>query len=310
MNKITKHALPAVLFLVFNRPDATSKVFEAIRAAKPIRLYVASDGPRPDRIGEDKIVEFVRQLATDIDWPCELKTYFRPLNVGCKQAVASAIDWFFVNESEGIILEDDCLPCPDFFNFCAELLERYRDDQRIGAICGTNLYNLNAKAKITNDMESYYFSKGASVWGWATWRRVWKDYDSKIATWEKLRDSKAFKSNFRRRKWKLLTRSFNSVFEGRVDTWDYQFGHLLLTTNRLCATPNINLIENIGFDKNATHTKSKIAAEGHNHADSLSWPLVHPLGIFPSAFKDNYLDVVYSSRLRRFFVSLLSGFKR
>lgn len=307
---LIKRTSPAVLFLVFNRPDTTLRVFEAIRTEKPMRLYVASDGPRPDRLGEDKIVNFVRQLATAIDWPCELKTYFRSSNVGCKEAVASAIDWFFVHESEGIILEDDCLPHPDFFNFCSELLERYRHDQRVGAICGTNLYNLNKKNKTTNDVESYYFSKGASVWGWATWRRVWNEYDSKIITWKSLRKSKAFQSNFNHRKWKLLSKSFNSVFEGKVDTWDYQFGHLLLSTNRLCATSNINLIENIGFDENATHTKSKIAMEGHNHVHSLSWPLIHPLGLYPSTFKDNYLDIIYSSRLRRLFVALISGFKR
>ena len=120
-----------VLFLVFNRPDVTMRVFEAIRHARPRRLYVAADGPRAGISSETGKCEQTRQIATQVDWDCEVKTLFRSENLGCRVAVSSAIDWFFENEPEGIILEDDCLPHPTFFHFCQELLERYQHDQRI-----------------------------------------------------------------------------------------------------------------------------------------------------------------------------------
>src|SRR5262245_56278428 len=128
-----------VLFLVFNRPDTTARVMEAIRAARPERLYVAADGPRENNAGEaeERCAE-VRQLATRVNWPCEVRTLFREHNLGCRKAVSSAITWFFEQEPEGIILEDDCLPSQSFFPFCAELLARFRDDERIMFITGCN----------------------------------------------------------------------------------------------------------------------------------------------------------------------------
>src|SRR5271169_304080 len=144
---------------------------EAIRRAQPPRLYVAADGPR-DRPGEPRRCEEVRRIATAVDWPCDVKTLFRDQNLGLRRAVASAIDWFFESEEEGIVLEDDCLPSLDFFRFCTELLERYRTDTRVMAICGSSYVNPGS-----NHTASYYFSYYADVWGWATWRRAWQLYD-------------------------------------------------------------------------------------------------------------------------------------
>jgi hypothetical protein len=299
-----------ILFLVFNRPDVTKVVFEQIRRSKPSKLYIAADGPRASKDGELEQCEKVRRIVSGVDWECEVKTKFSHKNLGCKKAVSSAIDWFFSNEEEGIILEDDCLPHSDFFKFCDELLDRYRQDQRVGAICGTNLYNLNCVSENDSDTDSYYFSKGASVWGWATWKRVWDDYDPKISSWDILRDSPAFRSTFRHRKWKLLVKTFNSVFDNRIDTWDYQFGFMLLKSNRLCATSNINLIENIGFNESATHTKSKLSIEGNNKSYSLTWPLRHPIGFFPSSYKDNYLDLVYSSKIVKLLILIIKKFRK
>ena len=152
-----------VLFLVFNRPDTTAQVFEAIRQAKPPRLYVASDGAREDKEGELEKVKQVREIVSQVDWNCEVKTLFRDKNLGCKIAVSSAIDWFFEQEEMGIILEDDCLPHPTFFRFCQELLERYRDDERIGMISGNNF---QFGRKCTD--YSYYFSMYSHIWGWAS----------------------------------------------------------------------------------------------------------------------------------------------
>ena len=171
-----------VLFLVFNRPDTTEKVFEAIRQAKPQKLFVAADGPRGNRLGEKEKCEQVRKIATTVDWDCEVKTLFREKNLGCKFAVSSAIDWFFKNVEEGIVLEDDCLPSQSFFWFCQELLERYRNDERVMLIGGNN----RGVDFLKN--HSYFFSKYVQIWGWATWRRSWEKYDSKIRKWKLVKE--------------------------------------------------------------------------------------------------------------------------
>ena len=149
-----------ILFLIFNRPDTTARVFEAIRAARPPRLYVAADGPRQGREGEAERCESARKIATTVDWPCEVNAVFRESNLGCRVAVSSAIDWFFEAEQEGIILEDDCLPASDFFRFCSELLERFRHDNRVMAICGSSYAEVEAKYS-----GSYYCSYYADIWG-------------------------------------------------------------------------------------------------------------------------------------------------
>ena len=153
-----------VLFLIFNRPDTTEKVFDAIRAAKPLRLYVASDGPRANQSGEDQIVNKVREISTSVDWSCEVKTLFQKENLGCKKAVSKGITWFFEQEKQGIILEDDCLPHPDFFVFCENLLEHYADNKHVWAITGDNFQNGQKRGE-----GSYYFSRYNHVWGWASW---------------------------------------------------------------------------------------------------------------------------------------------
>ena len=300
-----------ILFMVFNRPAVTKEVFNAIRDAQPPKLYIAADGAREDKVGEVERCKGVLDIVSKVDWPCEVKTLYREKNLGCKVAVSTAIAWFFEHEPEGIVLEDDCLPCMDFFRYCDEMLERYRDDQRIGAITGTNLYNLNYILKPSDeDNESYYFAKGPSVWGWASWRRVWKEYDVQIGDWEFLRESKSFQSTFSAKKWALLQRTFNSVYENKIDTWDYQFGFLLLKTNRLCVTSNVNLIENIGFNADGTHTRNSNSLEGHNKSCRIKWPLIHPVGIYPNMAKDNYIDAVYSSRLIRGFIFIFKSYNK
>ena len=151
----------AVLFLIFNRLDTTKQVFEAIRQAKPPRLYIAADGARSSREGEAEKVQAVREyIIQNIDWECEVKTLFREQNLGCKYAVSGAIDWFFENEEMGIILEDDCLPSQSFFWFCEELLERYKDDMRVWHIGGSNFQN-----GIKRGDGDYYFSKYNTFFG-------------------------------------------------------------------------------------------------------------------------------------------------
>ena len=243
----------SVLFLVFNRPDVTKRVFDAIRQARPPKLYIAADGPRKDRVGEAEQCKAVQDIVSKVDWPCEVSRLIRQDNLGCKIAVSSAIDWFFSQESEGIILEDDCLPHPDFFPYCDELLERYRDDERVGLISGTSFGDLRAESLLKGN-EDYLFTRYPSIWGWASWRRVWVDYDVNIVLWNEYSfDISMLVPSLRVRK--KITQFFNLVSSRKIDTWDYQVSFLLWITSRLSIAPRFNLIENIGFGPQATHTK-------------------------------------------------------
>lgn len=231
-----------VLFLIFNRQDTALRVFEKIRKAEPARLYIAADGPRNE---EEKIIcDQVRSNILDrIDWNCEIKTLFRDKNLGCRKAVTEAISWFFENESEGIILEDDCLPADSFFGFCSQLLEKYRHDERIGHISGSNDQGNQPRGD-----GSYYFSALTGIWGWAGWRRVWKDYDIELKSYPLFE-----KSNYLDRLgshgpfkhyWK---HKFKTHYENQsLNSWDFQYAYLNLINNRLSINPNVNLTSNIG----------------------------------------------------------------
>lgn len=237
-----------VLFLIFNRPEITRKTFEAIQNARPKRLYVAADGPRNET--EKSKCELTRSIATSVDWDCSLLTNFRESNLGCRKAVSSAIDWFFEQEPEGIILEDDCLPSASFFSFCSQLLEKYRQDERIAHIGGVNFQN-----GIKRGEGDYYFSKLTHVWGWAGWRRVWQQYDPGISSFPEFESGNLLDnipSHFPFKQYWL--NSFRNVHQGVTDTWDYQYAYLNLVSNRLSIIPNVNLVSNIGTGADATHT--------------------------------------------------------
>lgn len=276
-------ASPPVLFLVFNRPDTTARVFEAIRRARPERLYVAADGPRPDRVGEDEKVREVRGIVDRVDWPCEVRTLFREENLGCKRAVSEAISWFFEAEPEGIVLEDDCLPEPSFFRFCGELLARYRDDERVAMISGDNFQFGRQRTDA-----SYYFSRYLHIWGWASWRRAWKHYDVGATAWPTMRDdgwlasltSSADEARF----W---SKAFQAVYDGSLDTWDYQWVLAAWSQNMLAAMPETNLISNIGFGSEATHTRGQNAYAEMSTAP-MTFPLRHPEIVLPNPQADAF----------------------
>ena len=278
----------AVLFLVFNRLDTTKEVFEAIRLVRPPRLYIAADGARTSREGEATTVQSVRDYVLNhIDWECEVKTLFREQNLGCKYAVSSAVAWFFENEEMGIILEDDCLPDPTFFNFCQELLERYRHDQRIGMISGDNF---QFGSRRNND--SYYFSKYVHIWGWATWRDRWAgSYDVTMKKWPRICDEgwlADMVGNVREAAyWRKI---FERVHRGEIDTWDYQWVFANWVEGRMSILPAVNMITNIGFDGNATHTTgaSELANLARNPID---FPLSHPPGIFKNIQADQFSEI-------------------
>ncbi len=238
-----------VAFLIFNRPDTTEKVFEAIRQAKPAKLLVVADGPRKNKPGEAEKCAATRAIINRVDWNCEVLTNFSDINLGCKKRVSSGLDWVFSQVEEAIILEDDCIPAPSFFNFCQTLLEYYRHDKRIMHIAGTNVQ------PVSRTKYSYYFSKYNPCWGWATWRRAWKYYDIEMKTWYE--ENKQEQINFicedayEQIEW---TNLFNKTFNNLNNSWAYRWTYTCWMQNGLSIIPNTNLVSNIGFDANATHT--------------------------------------------------------
>lgn len=193
-------------------------------------------------------------IDKSIDWPCQITKLYSNSNLGCRECVSGAINWFFENEEEGIILEDDCVPHPDFFTYCAELLERYRNDTRVWCISGTNVQRGHWRGD-----GSYYFSRYNHCWGWASWRRCWQNYDKNLEQWPKIANSSLLKTIFddpvERKYWQSIWQRLAE--QGEPDTWDYQWTFTCLVNGGLTALPNYNLVKNIGFgDKDATHTQN------------------------------------------------------
>ncbi len=303
----------AVLFLVFNRPDTTAQVFEAIRQAKPPRLYVAADGPREGREGEAGRVAKVREIATAVDWSCEVKTLFREENLGCKYAVSGAINWFFEQEEQGVILEDDCLPHSDFFPFCESLLARYLDDLRVTTITGQNFQKGRWRGE-----GSYYFSKYNHCWGWATWRRAWEHYQGELPFWAEWKSSPDWFQRMPLKKERdYWTQIFDQVAAGQIDSWAYPWTGSVWFHGGLTATPNVNLISNIGFGPKSTHT-----AESNSPLAALpTYPLgeiIHPQPVARDSAADKFVfksvyggqSSTFTYRSRRFSKRILSAVRR
>lgn len=263
-----------ILFLVFNRPDTTIKIFNSIRKVEPQKLFIACDGPRYKNKSDVEKVQQIRNFINDaIDWKCEVNTLFRDENLGCKIAVSSAIDWFFDNNEMGIILEDDCLPHLSFFKFCEELIIKYKDEKQVMQISGYNAMN-----RVTLK-ESYYFAKFGPIWGWASWRRAWKHYDVRMKKWEEIKQYKLHKQycdSKLEEKWRKHL--YDKVYNKKINTWDYQWSFAKLINNGLSIIPVNNLVYNIGFGENATHTKNLVHPKIENNI-GINFPLQHPESI-------------------------------
>lgn len=238
-----------ILFLVFNRPSLTKRVFDEINKAKPTKLFVAIDGPRQGNQFDKENIKQVIEIVTNLNWECKLELFEREKNLGCGLAISSAIDWFFSKVDEGIILEDDCVPSQDFFFFCESMLAKYRNDSRIMAINGSN-----PLGQIQLDC-TYFYSKYNFVWGWATWKRAWDLYEYDLKK----------ESNFQRRRNLLKSFKFDLVSvrswykhldlvkNEKISTWDYQWMYTCWKYNGLVITPNSNLVCNIGNEIDPTH---------------------------------------------------------
>jgi hypothetical protein len=260
-----------VAFLIFNRPDTAARVFEEIRRARPPKLLIIADGPRLNRPNEVEKVAATRAVVEQVDWHCEVLTNYSDINLGCKRRVSSGLDWVFQTVEEAIILEDDCLPHPTFFRFCEELLEKYQEDEHVMHISGNNFQFDHKQGE-----SSYYFSRYAHVWGWASWRRAWQHYDVQMRRWAGAESKDVFLSDFanpaEKRFWKA---KWDGVCAGGIDTWDFQWVFACLAQKSLSIVPNVNLVSNIGFGRNSTHTGS-ISNLADIPTVAMVFPLVHP----------------------------------
>jgi hypothetical protein len=273
-----------IALIIFNRADTTARVFEAIRQAQPLKLFVIADGPRQGKVGEAEKCAAARAIVDRVDWKCEVKTNYSDTNLGCKLRPASGIDWVFEQVEEAIILEDDCLPDPTFFAFCDEMLERYREDRRMMAICGNNFQFGRQRTR-----DSYYFSRYPHCWGWATWRRAWQHFDLDMKLWPTVRDGNWLQDILTEdAEVKMWEKTFQCVYDRTIDTaWDYQWTFACWIHSGLAILPSVNLISNIGFGANATHTTGggKLA---NMSVEAISQPLAHPQFVLRDAEADRY----------------------
>ena len=255
-----------ILFIIFNRPEVTKLVFKQIQKLKPDILYIAADGPRQIKKNEAELCRLTRMVTENVNWKCKVKRLYRDTNLGCGRAVSGAINWFFKDVENGIILEDDCLPNKSFFYFCQDMLNKYKDDSRVMHISGDNF--LPKKMQKSN---IYYMSKYVHVWGWATWRRAWNKYDYNMKRWNDMsitsRMSDVSGHIFDKFFW---VSAFESVASNLIDTWDYQWVYAVFSNNGLSVVPGVNTVSNIGFGSQSTHTKKIDAVYSNLRTSSLS----------------------------------------
>ncbi|MCW1970907.1 MAG: glycosyltransferase family 2 protein [Anaerolineae bacterium] len=280
--------MSSIAFIIFNRPAQTARVFEAIRAAQPRQLFIIADGPRPHKAGEAERCAATRAITNQIDWACEIHRNYSDVNLGCRQRVSSGISWVFEQVEDAIILEDDCLPHPTFFPFCKALLDRYRHDQRVTSISGNNFQFGNQRTAY-----SYYFSRYTHIWGWATWRRAWSGFDPQLAYWPRVQTSGVIKNLFAEPELAdFWAARFQSILTGR-DTWDYQWQLHTWLQGGLNVLPNVNLVTNIGFGADATHTHA-VNRLADIPLAALDFPLRHPPYLIRDALADQATDgIVY-----------------
>ena len=271
-----------IVFIIFKRPEETQTVFEAIRQAKPPKLLVIADGPRPSKIGEDQASATTRAIIDRVDWDCEVLKNYSDVNLGCMRRVSSGLDWVFNIVEEAIIIEDDCLPHPTFFRFAEELLERYRNDQRIMSISGQNVQFGRKRTDY-----SYYFSRYNHCWTWASWRRAWQYYDLEMKLWPEIRDGNFLEDVLGdSHAAKVWTKTFQLCYEGKIDSWAFRWTLASFIQNGMNILANVNLVSNIGHGVAGTNTGDVDSPYNNMPAEALKFPLKHP----PFAIRDTQAD--------------------
>lgn len=273
-----------VAYIVFNRPQHTENSFAVLRRQRPKKLFIIADGPRPSNPSDIARCSAVREIIENVDWPCEVRRNYAEINLGLKRRVSSGLDWVFEQVDRAIILEDDCVAHPDFFNFCDQLLDRYAGNDRISVITGNNFQDGRKRGDA-----SYYFSKYNHCWGWATWRRAWKHYQGDLPFWSAWKHSDGWKAvcpdKVERLYWVKI---FDQVYADGIDSWAYPWTACVWKHGGLTVTPNVNLVTNIGFGVDATHTCDSNGHQANMPVSALP-VIVHPAVAVQDSVADRYV---------------------
>ena len=266
----------AVALIMFNRPDLTERVAQRILEAKPRALYLIADGPRPAVPEDSDLCEQTRHAVLALPWECPVHILFADENLGLRARVSSGLDWLFSQEDEAIIMEDDCLADASFFPFATELLDRYRNEPRVGVISGNNFL----RGKRVSD-DSYFFSSDVRIWGWATWARVWKDFSEEGLDypWNAVEAREVVRNIPSPGRRRALLRDAERAH--RINSWALPFVLHSARRNYLSAVPAVNLVSNVGFGARSTHTKFE-SFTAEVEIDSISFPLAHPEKVAPN----------------------------
>ncbi len=275
-----------VVLLIYNRVDTLRQVLDVLRQARPSSLYVVADGPRAGDEEDAERCFAARSVLDGIDWPCRIVTQFAERNMGVGLRVSSGISWAFDQVQEAIIVEDDCLPDPTFFEFCETLLTTYRDDDRIMMISGTN-----PLGDWKSEQHAYHFSRHGLVWGWATWRRAWQHYDYRMSQWADEASREQLRDDSDQADYERFKTLYADLVNGRVDTWDYQWSFARFLHQGLTIVPAKNLVQNIGFGKEATHTTHHINISAHMPRHEMQFPMKGPQAVAADrAYDETYVQ--------------------
>lgn len=281
-----------VALIIFNRPDKTKKVFEEIRKVKPAELFIIADGPREGNNDDKHLCLETKDIVEKIDWDCKVHKDYSNNNIGLRKRVSTGLNWVFEHTEEAIILEDDCVPHPSFFRFCEELLDYYRNEEKIMAIAGTNFISLQKP-----EHNSYFFSAFVNVWGWASWRRAWINYDDKINDWPNLSKGdfllKILQNEKSVKYWNTI---LQEVYEEKINSWAYRWLFSCWQNDGLIIIPAVNSVTNIGFGKEATNTKGPGKRSAVNPSNEIVFPLKHPKNIE----RDEDTDKLITKKRHRF----------
>lgn len=282
-----------VALIIFNRPDKTKIVFEEIRKAKPSKLFIIADGPRKNIDNDYHLCLKTREVVENIDWDCQVYKDYSEINLGTRVRPSSGLEWVFSQTDDAIILEDDCLPHPSFFEYCQILLEHHKNNYNVNMISGSNFIS-----QYSNKNYSYYFSVFHHFWGWATWKRSWELFDLEMKSWPKLKASKLLYQTVPNKKsakyWETL---FDDVYNGKISTsWDYQWYYSSWKNKNLAIIPSVNLISNIGFGVEATHTKNPNHIRANVPIKAVQFPLIHP----PDIKSDVKVDMIEAKTIFTF----------
>jgi hypothetical protein len=271
------HQHTPVVLCIFNRPECTKRVLDVIASVKPRTLFVVADGPRADRPEDKRLVAETRAVIDRVDWPAEVVTSYSDVNLGCTNRIVSGLNWVFEQTEQAVILEDDCLPHPTFFRYCEELLERYEHHPNVHMISGSNVVGQRGPF-------SYHFSLCYSIWGWATWARAWRHYTEDMSAWAELRDTVWLNELLRDSRGVRIAKMLcDAAAAGRMRAageasgpWDFCWVFSGWIRRGLSITPSLNLVENIGFNEQATHERDTRHPLANRSAHAMSFPLKHP----------------------------------